>query len=419
MTKRQAVLDDDPLDRALSFREVGLERLDLDLLGFHPLNRGSLGISSVHVHEVAWSCNAGVKLYRYKQVDVVRVPEDALEAFRNANKAKCTSDALMPKFTPSMKFALLTKTHFSHAQKLRKDGGRFLMNDGKSLIVGKTTDEGSEDRKIIMHGVLCSVYSAKLWNDAGAMEALMNTDNDDADVEMGEDEIQALGRVESAVSKVQARDGRAVADTVVKEMETVGLRAFSLDHTRAFVEFRLSLTEGVAKCFRTLVFASVCGKVNVNPLDFKAVASLDVRCMWVKVSILMFMYMSTFHATFPPGSTHCGGQFTGRTKATAVRLPAGVLKALASDYPVLVRVEKYVTKVIRHYPIDDQAGDKVMDARRELFMAVGKLAVRLGTHLDKEALKAAAMLTSVKPETRAELIEARSKCGVPLSHAVF
>ena len=113
MAQRQAGFYEDPLDRALSHREVGLERQGLDLLGFHPANRGQLGISSVHAHEVAWSYAAGAKLYRYKQVDIVRVPESALATFRGINEAKCASDPLMPKFSVNMEFAILTK-HISH-----------------------------------------------------------------------------------------------------------------------------------------------------------------------------------------------------------------------------------------------------------------------------------------------------------------
>ena len=276
--------------------------------------------------------------------------------------------------------------------------------------MGKSTEEGSEDRKIITEGVLCSVYSAKIWEDKAALEALMNADNDDADVEMGEDEIQALGRVEPALKQVEDKGGGPVtADAVLEEMRTIGLRAFTAEQTKAFVEFRLALTEGVAKCFRTLVFASVCGRVTVNPLDYKAVATLDVRCMWAKVSILMYLYMSTYYAKWPPGSIMCGGQFTGLTKVIAVRLPAGVLKALLNDYPLLVRMEKYITKVILQYPIENTSGGKVMRARRELFVAMGKLAFRVGSQLDKEVVKAAAMLKPVKPETRAVVIDTATK----------
>ena len=42
----------DPLDRAMGLRDVGLERRPLMDFGFLRANRGNLGISSRHVHEV-------------------------------------------------------------------------------------------------------------------------------------------------------------------------------------------------------------------------------------------------------------------------------------------------------------------------------------------------------------------------------
>ena len=238
MKRNAQQLDDDPLDRALSYREPGLERRPLAELGFSPANRGQLGISSVHVHEVAHSCLAGVKLQRYKQVDAVRVPEHGLAQFRQANEERCRADALMPKYSPVMKLACATKTHFVHANKLRLDGNRTLMNDNRTPIVSKSTEEGSEDRKIVEEGVLVSIYSAKLWDDLEALEALMGADNDNADVEMAEDEIQALGRVEIAI-KACTKDGTDLtAANVIAAMQRAGLRSYSLEQTRAFAVFR-------------------------------------------------------------------------------------------------------------------------------------------------------------------------------------
>ena len=406
MAKRSVEhLNDDPLDRALSHREVGLERHSLAELGFHPNNRGQLGISSTHVHEVAWSCFGGIKLYRYKQVDVVRVPESALKEFRDANEKKCTADALMPKFSPTMKLAIATKTHFVHANKLRADGSRTLMNDNKTPIVGKTNDEGSEERKILEEGVLCSVYSAKLWDDPAALDALMAADNDDADVEMGEDEIQALGRVETAVRALEAEGKKLSTDDVLTQMQRVGLRNYSVEQTRAFIDFRLALTEPIAKAFRTLVFASVTGRVSVQPADYKAIAGLDVRAMWSKVGILISHYMTTYYAKWPPGSVVFSGPYTGRTTATAPKLQAGCLKELAVEGATLVKLDKVVTKWIRHYVIQNPSVDKVMLARRDLFSQIGKLALKVGSALEKETLKAAAQLKQVKPEERARTTE--------------
>ena len=237
----------------------------------------------MHVHEVAWSCNVplkGVQLFRYKQVELVRVPAHALEAFRTANKAKCESDAMMPRYSPTMTKGFLAKAHFGHSLKLRSDGGRTLFNDGKTPIVIRNDKEGAEDWVIRETGILASIYSSELWEDPQAMQALMNADNDDAEVELGEDEVQAQGRVETAIQALSAATEPINAENVVKTMTRSGLRSYSPEHTLNLVHFRLSLAPAVAQCFRALVFLSVNGRVAVSPLDYEAAATVDVRCQW-------------------------------------------------------------------------------------------------------------------------------------------
>ena len=403
MKRNAQQLDDDPLDRALSYREPGLERRPLAELGFSPANRGQLGISSVHVHEVAHSCLAGVRLHRYKQVDAVRVPEHGLVQFRQANEERCRADALMPKYSPVMKLACATKTHFVHANKLRLEGDRTLMNDNRTPIVSKSTEEGSEDRKILEEGVLVSIYAAKLWDDLEALEALMGADNDNADVEMAEDEIQALGRVEIAI-KVCTADGKDLtAANVIAAMQRAGLRSYSLEQTRSFAEFRLVITEKVSKAFRQLVFAAVSGRVVVQASDYAAVSILDVRAMWVKVGLLMQLYVSTYNAKWPQGSSVIQLQ---RTTATAPKFPAGVLKELAVEGSTLVKLDKMIAKLLRHYVIPNPYIDKVMFARRDLFVAVGKLAWKIGAALEKATSMALAQLKApLKPEERTQTTE--------------
>ena len=259
-------------------------RVPVSDFGFIEENRGGLGISSKHVHDIAWSCNTpgkGVQLFRYKQVELVRVPAHALEAWRAANKLKCESDALMPRFSPTMTKALLAKTHFGHGLKLRADGNRTLFNDNKTPIKVQAEREGSEDMAIREAGVLASIYSSQLWEDPEAMQALMQADNDDAEVELGEDEVQAQGRVESALQVLASGGNRSPKDSeVLQTMQQAGLRAFSSEHTLCLIHFRLSLTLPVANLFRSLVFLSVNGRVGVSPLDYECVATLDVRCQW-------------------------------------------------------------------------------------------------------------------------------------------
>jgi hypothetical protein len=260
-------LPKDPLDRALTYREEGYDRKDVDVFGFLQRNRGNLGISSSHIHEVAWSCKDSVKLNRYKQVECVRVPAAKLQDWKKCNKAKCESDALMPKYSDLMRFALLTKTHFTHANKLYKDGNRSVFNNGKVPIVFAPGALAGEAGKILEEGVLCSVYREELWDDTEALDALMQTDNDDSDIQMGEDAMQMMGRVDTALSAVQDAPKTPELENVLEEMKRVGLRSWSEEHTINFIEFRLKLTQGHAECLRQCVFHSVSGRVVVTPAD--------------------------------------------------------------------------------------------------------------------------------------------------------
>ena len=45
-----------PLDRAQTYRQEGVQRIQLDEIGFWPENRGGSSISGHHVHEVAEDC---------------------------------------------------------------------------------------------------------------------------------------------------------------------------------------------------------------------------------------------------------------------------------------------------------------------------------------------------------------------------
>ena len=120
---------EDAQDRAQKCRKVGTVRLKLDLLGFHPDNRGGAGILTHHVHEVAHDCLTNtIKLQRYHNIEVVKVPSKHLEDWRSANLAKCERDQLMPSFSPKMTYACLTGTHFTHALKLGIGGDRTLNN---------------------------------------------------------------------------------------------------------------------------------------------------------------------------------------------------------------------------------------------------------------------------------------------------
>ena len=145
------------------------------------------------------------------------------------------------------------------------------------------------------------------------------------------------------------------------------------------------------------------GRVVVQASDYAAVSTLDVRAMWVKIGLLMQLYVSTYNAKWPQGSSVIQLQ---RTTATAPKFPAGVLKELAVEGSTLVKLDKMIAKLLRHYVIPNPDIDKVMFARRDLFVAVGKLAWKIGAALEKATSMALAQLKAPpKPEERTHTTE--------------
>ena len=76
---------------------IGIQLLDINLLGTHPENRGQLGVSSFHVHRVANSImNDGFSKIRYREVTVVKVPAEAMTTFRKFNEDLAANDEQLP-----------------------------------------------------------------------------------------------------------------------------------------------------------------------------------------------------------------------------------------------------------------------------------------------------------------------------------
>ena len=313
----------DPMERALAHREEEPRRCDPKKIGFHMQNRGGIGIAPYHVHEVAWSCIPKFCLKRYNVVDVVQVPEKHLAEWRAMNKLKCENDAYMPQFSPCMTLAALTKTHLTHAAKLFQDGNRYLFNDNKKLL--RVDPHDKEGTKIVEEeGILCCVYGEELWDDTEALHAIMDMDNENADVEMAEDEIQAQGRLDQVIKRAEdkVKDPAEVTwEMVMQEFAGTTKKTFTREQLACFVQFRLSLSESAAMCMRTCVFHVVCGRIRVQAADYKLVASLDVRAMMIKIAIIIHRYLDAYWQRFPKDFS--SKDFSGRqpwSKAAAVKV---------------------------------------------------------------------------------------------------
>ena len=80
----------------------------------------------------------------------------------------------------------------AHACKLEKEGNRKLFNCGADINWGDNTEEGLLIRE---QGPVCAVFKREPLHDRDAACALSVDDILNANCQMGEDEMQAFGRV--------------------------------------------------------------------------------------------------------------------------------------------------------------------------------------------------------------------------------
>ena len=103
-------------------------RVHLELISWHPDNRGMQGILPFHVHTIASNITEkGTSIRRYGFVRLVEVPPDVAEPWFADNKKKANMNPLLSDFSAMSHqgpyYANLNCTHFTDAQKVIKEGG--------------------------------------------------------------------------------------------------------------------------------------------------------------------------------------------------------------------------------------------------------------------------------------------------------
>ena len=390
-TKRKAESLADSGDRAANYRKPGGNcRFDLERLAFHPDNRGGLGCSAWHAHEVAWDgTDNGVSLRRYKEVEIVEIPPEFLQGIKDANRRKCEEDPLMPKFSESVTHVTLGGTHFTTAAKLAKEGHRTVFNEGKIKI----NWSNAEAVLIKTRGIMTVEYSMDLFRDPAALHHLMGEDNLNAQIQMKQDEMPMFGKVERIMRGPECRSHRDPADydlgKVLEHVELEGVDNCTEAQIIDLVKLRATLTLQVTNVFTECQFHMVGGKVRVSTKDFGLAATLDARCPWVKIAILLHLYFSTLKQGAGPSYAKPSerAHFAGRAEVHAKRLPASYVKQLLQEVAHLLACEKFVKQMLKHYSFDPQVGadpGQVLQARARLLVDVGLHVLRIGSALEQE-----------------------------------
>ena len=178
--KQKTILSD--ANRAEEYRAPHQPgRVHLEHISWHPDNRGRQGILPFHVHTIALNiAEQGTSIRRYGFVRLVEVPVAGVQSWFDANRKKAKQNPLLSDFSAMSQqgpyYANLSKTHFTDAQKVIKEGERTFMNDPYAPFL-QLRDDDDEGHLIQKKGVKAIVYTAKLWDDKPALLTKMREDN--------------------------------------------------------------------------------------------------------------------------------------------------------------------------------------------------------------------------------------------------
>ena len=413
MARSNAQTVEDALDRAATHSRGCLQRIQLSDILFWPGNRGGQGIIPFHVHEVAHDIVVRkVRLERYDKVVVIEIPADMRDAVIAENASRATTSPYMPRVDARQaRYMCFTKTHFTHALKIIKDGNRTLYNQGQVPLTLK--DDDKEGTETLMSGPLCQVYNASILKDMPAAIALASTDNLNANVCMSETELDVLSNVHVVMMDVE-KDYRTEHNTTHLSGYTEQMHAQALKKVEQLYGFlqwdqkdwgmaislRGKLGEAPAKLLLNCVSTVCAGRVRVRFSDFETVAKLDKCVPLAMVCILLHQYISNMHDV----STTRGSSFSGRSDTFAQCLAKDSIGQLTQQRDFCLQFQANVRAVLADYSTIDNSRREALGngastyemscAQAHALSGAGKLLKLAGSELQKEQ----ARLKGVKQE---------------------
>ena len=395
---------EDAGDRAERYRSTGECRILLKKIAFWDSNRGGIGASGHHVHEVAHDIVTNkTKLNRYSHCKLVKIPDESLSRIREANKLKCQHDALMPQFSDDITYVCVTKTHFIHALKLVKDGGRKLFDKLTPIVL---KDDDTEGAMIMEHGPVCQIYTQGLLQDKDAITALASDDNLNAVVQWSEDEMQSFGRGSDMFERLTNTSGQTTIEKLIANLQTVGMGQFTREDWTDFLSLRVSLPLQHAIVLQHCQFNACAGRVRVRPCDFGQAALLDARAPWAKIAIMLCQYISMLDDKADSISAYT---FSGRKEIFAPKLKKPVVHELVVEQEFVRNMSTFINEMCILYASPTQGSpnqvNDLLTARGEWLSHCGRYLLKIGGILEHATREASSRRDVLQPEERIRLLE--------------
>ncbi|MDP6721474.1 MAG: hypothetical protein QGF59_22590, partial [Pirellulaceae bacterium] len=282
-------------------------------------------------------------------------------------------------------------------------------------IAWQSTDVVGAD--ICKQGPLCAIYASSVFDDPDALNALASDDNLNSVVQLGEDEMQAYGRVCAMMSRLaHSQDAQATTiDTVVRSLEVSGLGAFTMQEWKHLISLRACLPQKVSRVLQTCQFNATAGRVRVKTSDFAMAAKLDPRAHWSAVSVLLHQYIGSLTNDAALSQGESITTFGGRKSINAKKLQDAVFTELHVETKFIMDVEQFILTMLLHYgethPLvtthnADRSAKELLTARGLFLSGCGRAILKVGAALSDAHKKTAACRTQMLPAARSNILDA-------------
>lgn len=300
----------------------------------------------------------------------MKVPTDKLDAFRAFNRRMCESDPLLPAFSTDMRYALLTKNHLVHALKLYTSGTHLLHGTREPI---KPNPAYKLLEQHLSDGIACEVMREELWADEEGVQAIVGEDNMDASTDMAASEVEVLQAIRQLLdgSKRETDPNARFRQVLSKARARIGSSAYTdTDMVNLFnYAFRVPtpLLENLCQVHFAVIPAAL---LRVRPVDFGMVAKLGKTHPYIKVIIIISLYLGTIASGGGALRRQSGG-----LAALATGLKEDAMMKLVENREAQDSAEAFLKELLQHYKVDNDAVlTKVLrHCRARLFHRVGKL----------------------------------------------
>ena len=350
-----------------------IEKIKLDSLGTHPMNRGGLGVSAFHAERVALSIiSDGFSRHRYRDATVIMVPASETATFRQYNEDLAAGDSKLPPASGAAQFALLGKNHLVTALKMLRIGSFTVSGTGEAIV---PPPGDAVLAAALKEGIYCDVLGEAVWSDTEAIAALLAEDNMNASVEMGTNEVEILCFMGDELANLSGTGSAKdrFEKIVVKARSRFGCTAFSDTDFLHLHNYAIRVPRALLRNLGEMHFALVpASTLRCKAVEFDLVARLDKLAPYSKVALILSVYLGG--ADQGTGAKRLS-RVGGLAKVCSGLSPA-VLKSFEEEPARLQTVELLIKTLLKHYAVRNSNIQikKLLACRSKLYYRAGRLA---------------------------------------------